>query len=780
MSLQSRQELLLAIRPQYLNASKPEKKKLLDGLVTATGYDRKYAVTLLSKGLSKKRGRRARQRKYDQAVLDALLIVWNASNRICSKRMIPFMPSLVESLEKFGHLSISDTVKAQLLTVSPATADRLLLPERRKYGRSKGTTKPGYLIKKHIPIRTFADWNDVVPGFLEADLVAHCGENVRGQFLHTLTVTDIATGWTELGALMGKGESDVLREIAEIKGSLPFPLKGLDTDNGGEFINYGLVDWCVNNSITFTRSREYKKNDQAHVEEKNGSIVRRLIGYDRYEGIESWQLLSQLYRIARLYINYFQPCLKLISKERDGARVHKRYDKAQTPCERTLSSLSVAEEMKARLRERLPTLDPVLLLREMERLQNELWKTAIGQQQVQETAVQEKKPRSAETVERGDGTSSESATVATVVREVAPTPTRKARANAKNRTASKEKRPRTKTLNQDLCLEAPAAQDDNGTAIIPTKRPESDAFCLELIAERFLGIQLVKQGVTPNTIASYRDSLRLFLQFNQRRLNKDASALSLIDVNAKLVCAFLDDMENRGTSAGTCNLRLAAIRSFCRYAIVEVPAQSLALQPIMAIATKQYDRPAFDFLSPKEVEAVLAAPDRTTWCGRRDHALLTVAVQTGLLVGELMKLSPQDVDLGPGAHVRIIGTGRKQRRIPLTKDAAAVLEAWMREPIRPKTSTLFPNARGGRLTTCGVGYILNNHIGSASEVCPSLQEKRVTPFILRHTAAMQLLQAGTDRDRLAAWLGLESVSSTQAYITANLAMKKQLIKDQRR
>jgi hypothetical protein len=233
MSAQSRRELLLALRPQYLNAPLGEKTKLLDGLVKATGYDRKYAVTLLSKGIGKKRqGKRNRQRKFDDAVVNALLIVWRAANHICSKRLIPFVPSLVESLTRFGHLNISETVKKQLLSVSPATADRLLKQDKKKFGRGKSTTTAGYLIKTHIPIRTFTDWNDVVPGFVEADLVAHCGENVRGQYLNTLTVTDIATGWTELGALMGN-EGDVLQEITEIKESLPFPLLGFDTDNGG-------------------------------------------------------------------------------------------------------------------------------------------------------------------------------------------------------------------------------------------------------------------------------------------------------------------------------------------------------------------------------------------------------------------------------------------------------------------------------------------------------------------------------------------------------------------
>ena len=776
MCAQSRRELLLALRPQYVNAPMAEKKKLLDGVIKATGYDRKYAVTLLSKGIGEKlQGRRKRQRKYGDAVVDALAIVWQAANRICSKRLIPFMPSLVEALIRFGHLNVSETVKKQLLSVSPATADRLLKQEKKKYGRGKSTTTAGYLIKKHIPIRTFTDWNDVVPGFLEADLVAHCGENIRGQYLHTLTVTDIATGWTELGALMGKGEVDVLQEIAEIKESLPFPLLGFDTDNGGEFINYGLVDWCAQNSITFTRSREYKKNDQAHVEEKNGSIVRRLIGYDRYEGTESWQLLSQLYRIARLYINFFQPCLKLVSKERDGARVHKRYDRAKTPYERILLSQSVAEDLKARLRGTLVTLDPMRLLQEMVQLQDELWSTAAGQDHAPEIEAKEKtEDASGGGIQtRADGKHSQPAKEESITHRP-PTPTRKsAKARRRSTSLDQDQPLRSKPANKDECLKVPAALDN-----LPAHRAGVGALGLAVLVERFLSRHLAKQQ--QNTKDSYRDSLRLLLQFTQRRLGKEASELELTDVDKALVCDFLDDMENRGVAVSSRNVRLAAIRSFSRYAARKAPRQSRRLEGILAIPAKRYKRPGVDFLTSREVAAMVAAPDRTTWCGRRDQAFLRVAVQTGLLVSEMTGLRRQDVELGKGAHLRIIGTGRKERRVPLTKDTESVLEDWMNEPVRSKAKTLFPNARGGRLTADGAGFILDRHIGAACESCPSLQDKVVTPYILRHTTAMQLLDAGMEREKIAFWLGLESAASMRPYIDAHHASKKKLSKDQRK
>ena len=260
--------------------------------------------------------------------------------------------------------------------MSAATVDRLLLPERKKLGGGRSTTKRGSLLKKQIPVRTFAEWNDVVAGFIEADLVAHCGETVAGSFLNSLVLTDIATTWTEFLPILYKNEANVLEALQVARDLLPFPLKGLDTDNGSEFINNALLDFCQNEHITFTRSRPYKKNDQAHVEEKNGSIVRRMIGYDRYEGARAYTALAAVYEKLRLYVNFFQPSMKLVSKERVGAKVRKKYDKAQTPYQRVLTSSTVDAESKEALREQMLKLDPVLLFKQIEGLQEIFWKHA--------------------------------------------------------------------------------------------------------------------------------------------------------------------------------------------------------------------------------------------------------------------------------------------------------------------------------------------------------------------------------------------------------------------
>lgn len=233
-------------------------------------------------------------------------------------------------------------------------------------------SRGGSLLKKQIPIRTFADWNEVESGLLEADLVAHCGDTVSGQFLQTLTLTDIYSGWTEPVCILHKSEEEVIEAINQVRVVLPFPIVGLDTDEGTEFINRGLVQYCETNNITFTRSRPYKKNDQCHVEEKNGSVVRKAVGYHRYEGALAQDAFNQLYAVLCLYVNFFQPSMKLLSKERLHASVRKKYDQAKTPYRRLIDSHDVKAEIKSRLTEMYLSLDPAELQLTVEHLQDRL------------------------------------------------------------------------------------------------------------------------------------------------------------------------------------------------------------------------------------------------------------------------------------------------------------------------------------------------------------------------------------------------------------------------
>lgn len=314
--------------------------------------------------------------KYDEGVKLALIAIWNAANRICSKRLKPFIPQFIVALENHGHLVLTDEIRNKLLTISTGTIDFLLKEERIKLNKTISTTRSGYILKKQIKVRTFADWNDVSPGFFEADLVAHCGGSAEGSFLNTLTLTDIATGWTECLPLLCRSNENVIDALKVAMEILQFKILGIDTDNGSEFINYALVKFCEINNITFTRSRAYKKNDQAHVEEKNGSIVRRIVGYDRFEGIAAWQALTELYANVRLYVNFFQPSLKLLSKSRDGSKVTKKYDMAKTPNQRLIENLTISESVKLSLKQQSNSLDPLALLQIIQMKQQSLWKHA--------------------------------------------------------------------------------------------------------------------------------------------------------------------------------------------------------------------------------------------------------------------------------------------------------------------------------------------------------------------------------------------------------------------
>lgn len=375
MSQRSKRELVESVRVRYLRGDRQTKGRLLDELEGYTGYHRKYLIHLLHHPGGKVVGRRRKRRKYQGAVVEALEQVWRAANGICGKRLVPVMGEYVEALERHGELMLDAQTRQELLQMSPATVDRLLRPARRA-ARPRGlsTTKPGTLLKRSIPARTFAQWDDARPGFVEVDLVAHCGMTTRGEFLHTLTMVDVRTRWTECEPLINRSQRGVIVAIDACSTRLPYPLQGLDSDNGAEFINQNLKRYCEERRITFTRCRPYRKNDQAYVEQKNWSVIRQVVGYDHYEGMAAYQAL---YEPLRRYVNFFQPVMTLRSKERDGAVVRRHYDLARTPYQRVLDSPEVPEEVKKRLREEyLSSLNPAELLRQIEQAQERLWRLA--------------------------------------------------------------------------------------------------------------------------------------------------------------------------------------------------------------------------------------------------------------------------------------------------------------------------------------------------------------------------------------------------------------------
>jgi site-specific recombinase XerD len=297
------------------------------------------------------------------------------------------------------------------------------------------------------------------------------------------------------------------------------------------------------------------------------------------------------------------------------------------------------------------------------------------------------------------------------------------------------------------------------------------------LLEHFFTQRLVQQRqASPHTISSYRDTFRQFLNFIQQRLHKPPSRLSFEEIDAPLIVAFLDDLEKRqGISVRSRNLRLTAIHSFFRYAAFEMPTHSAHIQRVLAIPSKRFTRTLISHLSPDEVDALLAASNQSTWSGRRDHAFILLAVQTGLRLSEMTALKRDDLILNAGAHVRVIGKGRKERCTPIAKPIRTVLKAWLRQTQRGNDNWLFPSAMGERLSVHGVQYLLNKHRIAAAKVCPSLLQKKVTVHRLRHTMAMDLLQSGVDRSLIALWLGHESVETTQQYLDATLAMKERAL-----
>jgi hypothetical protein len=389
--MRQKQAVTRVTAKRYREGGKKEKRQLLDEFCRTTGYNRCYARWVLRRqgqrvelspsvvleADGQPRPRRAKPKIYDDTIAQVLVQLWEMLDYLCGKRLVAILPEIVAKLEQFDELRLEPETRRKLLQMSAATADRILQPQRRKHSlRGRGRTTPGSLLKHQIPIRTFADWNEQRPGFVELDLVAHDGGIGVGDYAQTLDMTDVCTGWTETIAVPNKAQVWVFEAIDKARRRLPFPLLGIDCDNGSEFINHELFRYCVEQGITFTRTRPYRKNDNCYVEQKNYSVVRRAVGYQRFDTDKEGLLLNQLYDTLRLYTNFFQPVMKLRSKERLGSQLKKFYDSPSTPYQRVLDSADVAPADKERLRLQYQQLNPAALKREISRLQKLLFTLA--------------------------------------------------------------------------------------------------------------------------------------------------------------------------------------------------------------------------------------------------------------------------------------------------------------------------------------------------------------------------------------------------------------------
>src|SRR5712664_625487 len=384
ISMGARREVVSAVTERYRSAKREEKGRILDALCATTGWHRKHAVRALRQhetvgpdGVEAPQGRR-RRRRYGATIKDALTALWEASDRVCGKRLKVMFPTCLPALQHHGRLQLGLTDGESVLTISAATIDRLLVDV--KIAASGGRRRrAGFYsaIRREVPIRTFNDWNSPPPGFCEVDMVAHGGTSVAGSFIQTLTMVNVATGWTECMPLLTRESGLVVRAMERAQNLFPWLIRGADFDNDSAFMNDVVVPWCRAQKIEVTRSRAYKKNDQAFVEQKKGAVVRRLVGYGRFDGGETRRVLERLYAASRLHTNFFQPSFKLKYKRREGAKVIKRYHVPATPYERALAHPKLSKAVKRRLREIYRTLDPVALLAEMRDAQVELG-TRVG------------------------------------------------------------------------------------------------------------------------------------------------------------------------------------------------------------------------------------------------------------------------------------------------------------------------------------------------------------------------------------------------------------------
>lgn len=374
MKIKPTDEYLKTLKRRYAQAGRAERSRILDEFVATSGYHRKHAIAMLNGQRVRigYRQRRPRAQVYGPEERRAVLQLVEWFDGISSKRLRAAMDAELGRLRSAGHLRVSTTCYEKLLCISPATMDRIRRSARRHGRTLHGGTKPGSLLKHQIPIRTFADWDDKQIGFLEMDLVQHDGGNPSGQFACTLNMTDVCTGWTEMLAVENKAQSRVFAALCAIRARTPFDWLGIDSDNGAEFINNQLVRYCESEKLTFTRGRVARKNDNPFVEQKNWSVVRKLVGYGRFDTVRQVKVMNGLYGRYRLYINHFLPVSKLLTKERHGSIVKRRFDRPKTPYQRLLDASGVSLKLKAVLRKAHATLDVVVLRREIEHLSKQL------------------------------------------------------------------------------------------------------------------------------------------------------------------------------------------------------------------------------------------------------------------------------------------------------------------------------------------------------------------------------------------------------------------------
>jgi site-specific recombinase XerD len=777
-TFQARRALLRHLVPRYRQASPAQKTLLLDSFVEWTGYTRKYAIALLNHGEQDQQTiQRRRLPQYRQEVQQALFVAWKATHYVCAKRLLPLLPSLVAMLEQHGHLMLTEEERRQLLAMSLSTAERLLRTQRKPRLHGLSATAPGPWRKAQIPVRTFSQWEEHRPGFVEMDLVAHCGNRLDGRYLYTLTLTDLATSWTECIPLLEKSADAVLAALEQARTLFPFPLLGIDTDSGSEFLNGDLIAYCEQEHLTFTRGRPAIKNDQCHVEQKNGAVVREAVGYGRFVGVQAYQQLREVYRALRLVVNCYQPSLKLQAQVLKGKLMRRVYDAAQTPLQRLFASGILSEDQQRALHERTQQIDPLALSEHLDVLRRALLcgvHTIATDSEGEFVLPLLRFPLLACT--SGPLPVSEEGPAPADHCEVPCPPER-----------IQEDHSKPLSTERHLFEEAVSGVDQHSGEAQPMHVPppstsssttgeyEADHLTLTTLEQAMAAYvqEMRVRGRAPKTLRWHQTSLSTMLRSLRRQFHLRGEC-SLTEASLRTWLTELSSAPSIRTGATRAVNTVAAYarsaRAFCNW-LVRQGYVSETPFPQDAVAKAQRGSP-----QPVEPEAFVrllracqlpgSPGGQKAGMTARNRAILWLLLDTGLQVSELCRLRLADVDCA-GAKVTVCTKKGHLRTFPLSADGrravcayldqARLTSAW--EPTLPVAQDrLLLTERRRPLTKNSLTLLfkrLSQRAGfTRAPICPSM---------LRDTYAIRFVQAGGGLSALREQLGVAALASVKRY-----------------
>ncbi len=767
-SFQTRRALLRSLAPRYQQASPAQKTLLLDWFVEWTGYTRKYAIELLNHGEFYQQSiQRRRLPQYRPAVQQALFVAWKAAHYVCAKRLLPSLPSLVALLEQHGHLCLTEEERRQLLAMSVSTAERFLRTQSKPRLHGLSTTIPGQRCKSQIPVSMFSPWEENRPGFVEMDLVAHCGDHLDGNFLYTLTLTDLATGWTECIPLLEKSAVAVRAALGQARTLFPFPLLGIDTDSGSEFLNEELIAYCEQEHLTFTRGRPAVKNDQCHVEQKDGAVVREAVGCARLVGVQAYDQLGEVYQALRLVVNCFQPSLKLQAHVHQGDRVRRVYDVAQTPLQRLLASGVLSEDRQRDLRERVQRIDPLTLSEQLDALRYALLCCAdvpVLPQSGLSLALYTSVPRPPSEEEPEWTDLQEAPQSSKEIGHLEPLP-----------------------MEPDLPEEAVSGADEPSVQAQPlpsqTAGASSDSTSVREAGHRAMitieqaiaaYVQEMRAfGRAPKTLRWHQTSLgalrrylwRQFRLTDVRSLTRACLQRWVTDLHIMLSTRI-----KATRSVNTVVAYARSARAFCNWLVRQGYVSETPFPPD---AVPQAQRGSPQAVEPEAFVRLLRAcqlpgsPEgQNAGMTARNRAILWLLLDTGLQVSELCSLRLSDVDCA-GGTVTLCGKRGRLRIFPLSPDGQRALGTYLDQArLTPAWSPAVPEARGRLLLTDRRHPLTKN---SLTLLLKRLSRRAgftrtpICPTMLRDTYAIRFVQAGGELAALREQLGVADLVSVKRY-----------------